>query len=263
VLLFAQCTDHRDDRVAALPANAPADYQIGGDYEPPIGVEVVVRDWFSGSPLADGYSICYVNAFQTQDDSDDVHRPDERSQWPGELVLSELGDDPNWPGEYLIDIGTSERRETAAAWVGQMIQTCAAKGFDAVEFDNLDSWTRFDGTPVADDVPFGEADAEAYATLLTAAAHARGMVSAQKNAVELTGATADRIGFDFLIVENCGEHAECDDAAEQYGDQVLAVEYEEAGFLAACDVIGGRSSVVLRDLELSRSDSREYAYDEC
>jgi hypothetical protein len=42
----------------ALPVNAPADYQIGGDYEPAIAVEVVVRDWFSGSPLADGYSIC-------------------------------------------------------------------------------------------------------------------------------------------------------------------------------------------------------------
>ena len=72
-------------------------------------VEVVVRDWFSGSPLADGYSICYVNALQTQGDAD-VDRPDERSQWPSELVLSERGDDPNWPGEYLIDISTSERR---------------------------------------------------------------------------------------------------------------------------------------------------------
>ena len=51
------------------------------------------------------YSICYVNAFQTQDDEAGVKRPDERSAWPADLVLSELGDDPNWGGEYLVDIG--------------------------------------------------------------------------------------------------------------------------------------------------------------
>jgi hypothetical protein len=144
-----------------------------------------------------------------------------------------------------------------------MIHTCAAKGFDAVEFDNLDSWTRFDDTPVAEDVPFDQADAAAYATLLTAAAHSRGLAAAQKNAVELTGATIDRIGFDFLVVENCGEHAECQDATERYGEQVLAVESGEAGFQAACDTIGDRSSVVLRDLGLSRPGSRAYVYDEC
>ncbi len=34
-----------------------------------------------------------------------------------------------------------------------MIDGCARKGFDAVEFDNLDSWTRFDGTPLAKRCP--------------------------------------------------------------------------------------------------------------
>ena len=68
------------------------------------------RDWFLGEPLADGYSICYVNAFQTQSDEDGVDRPDERSNWPAELVLSELGDDPNWGGEYLVDISTDANR---------------------------------------------------------------------------------------------------------------------------------------------------------
>ena len=66
------------------------------------------RDWFAGEPLdaADTYSICYVNAFQTQPDEDGVDRPDERSNWPAELVLVELGDDPNWEGEYLVDLST-------------------------------------------------------------------------------------------------------------------------------------------------------------
>ncbi|MCL4288166.1 MAG: hypothetical protein KJ006_11045, partial [Thermoleophilia bacterium] len=57
------------------PANAGFDYQIGGDYPLPAGVSVVSRDWFSGSPAPDpAYSICYVNAFQTQPDERGVDR---------------------------------------------------------------------------------------------------------------------------------------------------------------------------------------------
>ena len=110
----------------------------------PAGVAVVTRDWFAGAPLARGYSICYVNAFQTQPDEPDVDRPDETSNWPSASVLRRLGDDPNWPGEYLVDIGTPTGRLAAAEHVRPMVETCARKGFAAVEFDNLDSWTRFD-----------------------------------------------------------------------------------------------------------------------
>ena len=57
------------DGYAPPPSNAGFDYQIGGDYPLPAGVSVVSRDWFSGRPAPDpAYSICYVNAFQTQVD---------------------------------------------------------------------------------------------------------------------------------------------------------------------------------------------------
>ena len=82
--------------IAPPPVNARFDYQIGEPYTPPRGVRVVSRDWFDAKPPRRGYAICYVNAFQTQDDSPDVVRPDERSAWPADLVLSSLGDDPNW-----------------------------------------------------------------------------------------------------------------------------------------------------------------------
>jgi glycosyl hydrolase family 114 len=246
-----------------LPVNAPFDYQIGDDYRPVDGVEVVVRDWFEGYPLPDSYSICYVNAFQTEGDDDGVDRPDERSRWPDHLVLSELGDDPDWDGEYLIDLATVEVRQAAADWVDQMIETCADKGFAAVEFDNLDSWTRFDDTPVAEVVPFGPVEAAAYATLLTSAAHAHGLAAAQKNALELDAATIAAIGFDFLVVERCGEFGECDHAAQLYGDELLAIEYEPDAFAAACDTLGERSSVVLRDVAVTRPNSATYRYQEC
>jgi len=253
----------RIDGWAAPPVDAPFDYQLGGDYGPPDGVEVVTRDWFSGTPLPGGYSVCYVNAFQTEQDDEGVERPDERSAWPRQLVLSELGDDPDWAGEYLVDLSTGESRRTAAAWVGRMVDTCADKGFDAVEFDNLDSWTRFDGTSIADLVPFGPAEAAEYATLLTTAAHLRGMAVAQKNTLHLDASTRSAIGFDFLVVERCGELGECADAARAYGDAILAVEYEAAGFAAACTAIGERSSVVLRDRDLSTPESSTYRHREC
>ncbi len=132
--------------IAPPPANARFDYQIGEPYKPPRGVRVVSRDWFDAKPPKRGYAICYVNAFQTQDDSPDVVRPDERSAWPADLVLSSLADDPNWGGEFLVGISTAAKRRRAADWLQPMIETCKRKGFDAVEYDNLDSWTRFDGT---------------------------------------------------------------------------------------------------------------------
>ena len=111
--------------VAPPPANAGFDYQIGGDYPLPDGVTVVSRDWFAGEAAeAPAYSICYVNGFQTQANEAGVDRPDERANWPPQLVLSELGDDPNWGGEYLVDIRNRAKRRRAAGWVQQMIEGC-------------------------------------------------------------------------------------------------------------------------------------------
>lgn len=249
---------------AAPPAGAGVDYQIGGDYPLPEGVAVVTRDWFAGTAPEDAYGICYVNAFQTQDDEDDADRPDERSSWPAELVLLELGDDPNWGGEYLIDVSTPERRAAAAAWLEPMVATCAAKGFEAVEFDNLDSWTRFDGTPMEDELPFGEADAIAFAELLADMAHAHGLAAAQKNTVELPAEVARaRIGFDFAVAEECGHWDECQGYVDVYGDHVIAIEYDEADFRRTCREFGDRLSVVLRDNAVSTPGSDTYRYARC
>jgi hypothetical protein len=249
---------------AAPEPNAKFDYQIGGDYTPPSGVEVVSRDWFMGAAHETAYSICYVNAFQTQDDEDGVDRPDERSNWPSGLVLRRLGDDPKWGGEYLIDIRSAAKRTQAADWVQQMIQGCADKGFDAVEYDNLDSWTRFDDTPVEDRVPFGKQQAIRYAELLTDRAHALGLAVAQKNTLELTRRQSrQRIGFDFAIAEECGRYGECQDYRARFGNRVIVIEYRRRDFRRACRAVGSKLSVVLRDLGVTRPGSPTYRYAAC
>jgi hypothetical protein len=246
------------------PANAGFDYQIGGDYPLAAGVSVVSRDWYIGHAPRGTYAICYVNAFQTQDDESGVRRRDERSAWPRDLVLSRLGDDPNWGGEYLIDISSAAKRKRAARWIQPMIRTCAKNGFDAVEYDNLDSWTRFDDTPRAGDVPFGKADAIAYAKLLAKKAHKLGLAVGQKNTVELTRRQARRqVRFDFAIAEECARWDECEDYRDVYGDRVIAIEYRRADFEKACAEVGARISVVLRDVGVTRPGSGSYVYDSC
>lgn len=248
-----------------VPAgNVAFDYQIGQPYALPSGVGVVSRDWFDGTPAANAYNVCYVNAFQTQDDDPFVDRIDEQSNWPQQLVLYSLGDDPNWGGEYLIDISTASKRNIATGWVTQMLQGCADKGFDAVEFDNLDSWTRFDGTPIADQVPFGKIEALVYARKITEAAHDRGLAVAQKNTASFTANQAlNYVGFDFAVVESCGVYNECEVFTGIYGDKVVAIEYSNSGFAAACAAVGNEISVVRRDVSVTAPGSSTYVFDEC
>lgn len=250
--------------VALPPAGEAFDYQLGGDYPPPGGAEIVVRDWFSGAPLADpGYSICYVNAFQTQPNERRTNRPDERANWPRSLVLDRLGDDPKWGGEYLIDISTKRKRRRAARWVEPMIDACAERGFEAVEFDNLDSWTRFDGTPLARRVPFGRGAAMKYARGLAGRSHDAGLAVAQKNVSQLPRRTVRKVGFDFVIAEECGRYRECRRYARVHRNRVLAIEYRRKDFRRACKAIGDRVAVILRDRLLRRPGAKRYVYDSC
>lgn len=244
-----------------VPANVAFDYQIGEPYALPSGVGVVSRDWFDASPAANAYNICYVNAFQTQGNYD-LTRPDARDNWPANLVLG--NEDPVWGGEYLIDLSTSALRTQAAAHVQQMIQGCADKGYDAVEYDNLDSWTRFDSVPEIT-LPFDRSDAIAYAELITDAAHGLNMAVGQKNTASLTATEAlTTIGFDFAIVESCGLWNECNVFTGIYGDQVVAIEYSVSAFNNACAAVGSQISVVLRDQGVTAPSSpNTYVRDEC
>lgn len=179
-------------------------------------------------------------------------------------MLSDLGDDPNWGGEYLIDISTPEKRQLAFEHVAPMIDACGERGFDAVEFDNLDSWTRFDETPLAGQVPFGRRAAVRYAELLTDHAHQVGLAVGQKNTTQLSRRTSLRVvGFDFAIAEECGFYHECADYVAVFGDRVIVIEYTRRGFRAACRQFGDRLAIMRRDVLLQTPSSPDYRYRAC
>ncbi|RPF21644.1 endo alpha-1,4 polygalactosaminidase [Myceligenerans xiligouense] len=207
--------------VVLPPVAGRFDYQLGAAYEPAGGLDVVVRD-ASAEPLEGAYSVCYVNGFQTQ--------PGEAGRWAGEneeLLLrdadGELVVDPEWPDEFVLDPSTAQRRERILAVVGPVVAGCAADGFDAVEFDNLDTWTRF-GDPATGLVE--RAGALALAGAYVELAHGVGLAVGQKNAAEAAGAGRE-LGFDFAVVEECGAYGECGAYRAVYGDRVLQVEYTD------------------------------------
>jgi hypothetical protein len=235
------------------PRGGYFDYQLGGDYPSSAEVVVVARDWFAGTPADGLYNICYVNAFQTQP-PDDSDRPDERDGWPASVVSS--FEDPDWAGEFIIDLGTAEQRADAASFVNTMVDTCHKKGFDAVEFDNLDSYSR------VDNLPFGQAESLEYAATITAHAHDLGLAVAQKNTAELTRAQAlDQVGFDFAVVEECAEFDECRTYKAIYETNVLAIEYSVDGMQQACVQLVGVSPVLRRDRDLVTPDDPGYEFE--
>ncbi|MFD7709223.1 endo alpha-1,4 polygalactosaminidase [Streptomyces sp. NPDC059786] len=248
---------HKSSDAAPAPSASPArtgvrlpprhtgfDYQIGGAYTPPAGVRVVSRNR-SASPAPGLYNVCYVNAFQAQ--------PAERKTWPADLLLrdddGEVVMDEDW-GEPLLDIGTAAKRERVAARVNRWIDGCAERGFDAVEPDNYDSYTRSGGRLTA-------ADATAFITLLSRHAHAEGLAIGQKNTVELAGQRS-RTGLDFAVAEECGTYDECGAYAKAFDDRVLVVEYTASGLRKAVAGYGDRLSIVQRDVEVSTPGSADY-----
>lgn len=230
----------------SLPPPGRFDYQIGGAYPPPPGTVTVARDR-SDPPAPGAYSVCYVNAYQTQ--------PAETAWWRSahpELVLPV--EDPEWPGEFLLDLSTPDRRAAAAGIVGGWIDGCAAAGYRAVEPDNLDSWTRSGGR-------LTEADALAFAGLLAARAHRRGLAIGQKNAAEL-GSRGRAAGLDFAVAEQCQANDECEAYTAGYGTAVLEIEYARAPFLAACAARRG-NPVTLRDRDVLPAGRPGHTDDSC
>ncbi|MCX4918475.1 endo alpha-1,4 polygalactosaminidase [Streptomyces sp. NBC_00687] len=237
-------SDPKPTAVELPPLHAGFDYQIGGAYPPAPGVRIVSRDR-SSSPAPGLYNICYVNAFQAQ--------PEERGQWPADLLLRDADGkvvvDKDWD-EALLDISTPDKRRRVAARVDRWIDACADKGFDAIEPDNYDSYTRSRKLLTAD-------DATAFISLLSARAHARHLAIGQKNTVELSGARS-RAGLDFAVAEECGEYDECGEYAKAFHDRVVVIEYTDSGLRKARAAYGNRLSIVRRDVLVSTPGNADY-----
>jgi hypothetical protein len=245
--------------VALPPTEGVFDYQLGATSDQlsdDTSIDVVVRDATS-APLRGAYNVCYVNGFQTQPGSD-------WSDHPEALLRDGSGSpvrDPDWPGELILDPSTAGARDSILDVITPVIDGCAEAGFDAIEIDNLDTWTRFDA--ISQEGTF--ALASAYVT----AAHELGLAIAQKNAAEAARPAHDDLGFDFAVVEECGAYSECAAYTDVYGDQVLQIEYPDSltdadlTFADVCADPERAPLTILRDRDLVDQNDTAYIYDAC
>lgn len=225
--------------VEQLPRGTDVDYQLGGASRVPRHVGIVVRDR-EAAPATGRYNVCYVNGFQTQEGEWSFWKRHPRlllRDTDGDLVVDEA-----WH-EVLLDLRTPGRRAALARIVGRWVRGCAERGFDAVELDNLDSFTRSHGL-------LTRRQAIAYARLLVRAAHDAGLAAGQKNLAGFDGRT---VGYDFAVAEECGRYDECSSYVRHFGRRVLVVEYRRQDFRATCRHFGARLAVVLRDRGLTPS----------
>jgi Glycoside-hydrolase family GH114 len=249
--------EHRvaTDNISPPPRHARFSYQLGGAFSPERGVTIVDRDRMA-RPVAGLYNVCYVNAFQAQ--------PEERRWWltrHRDLLLFRHGHaviDAQW-NEQLLDTSTAAKRRALARIVGGWIAGCAHDGFQAIEPDNLDSWTRSRRALIA-------GDNLALAALLIARAHSLGLAIAQKNAAEIAP-KGRHIGFDFAIAEECQPYAECGAYTHSYGREVIEIEYPDNGgpanFVAACRARGDRITIVYRDRDVTPAGRPGYIERSC
>ncbi|HET7432746.1 MAG TPA: endo alpha-1,4 polygalactosaminidase [Nocardioides sp.] len=225
------------------PTGTDWDYQLGGKRPVPDHVGIVERDRLA-SPAKRKYNICYVNGFQTQADQKKFwHR-----HWS--LVLKDGGkpvEDSAW-GEWLLDLRTHAKRAALAKIMGKWTQKCADDGFQAVEYDNLDSFSRSHHL-------LTKKDNRRYAGLLVAAAHDAGLAAAQKNWAEWDGSVK---GYDFAIAEQCAQYSECASYVDSYGSHVLAVEYHDKPFHQACRHWADTFAIVRRDVNLTKHGVRRW-----
>jgi hypothetical protein len=228
-------------------AGAKADYQLGGAYRPDDDVTIVTRD--RTEPSAGRFDICYVNGFQAQ--------PNERLWWERnhpDLLLRENNKpvvDPNW-NEAILDISSANKRAQLSAIIGSWVRGCAKAGYEAVEFDNLDTFTRFPKR-------LTKANAIDMAKRLIALTKRAGLQVGQKNALELVPAG---LPFDFVVTESCAVYDECDGYLKAFGDRVIMIEYDREAFRTSCTNYPTRI-LLLADRDLARQGGSSHVRSYC
>ena len=140
-----------------------------------------------------------------------------------------------WPDEQWLDI---RRTDILLPVMAQRMDICAAKGFDAVEPDNVDGYRNETGFPLT------AADQLDYNRAIAGLAHERGLSVALKNDVDQIPELVD--DFDFAVNEECVRYEECGlyEPFTHAGKAVLHVEYQGALDFCAESAQHGFSSLV-------------------
>ena len=199
LLLLAACSSVPDGKPSGKrwqPRPGVAwQWQLSGRLDTSVDVPVYDIDGFDHSKKTvaglhrDGRKvICYISTGAWED-----FRPD-----AGKFPKSVLGKGNGWKGERWLDI---RRTDVLEPLMAARLDMCRAKGFDAVEPDNMDGYRNRTGFALK------AADQLRYNRLIAKLAHDRGMAVGLKNDLDQIPDLVE--DFDFAVNEQCAQYDEC------------------------------------------------------
>ncbi len=162
-------------------------WQLTGKLDMDLQTDVIDIDLHVGKSVVDYFHqrgtrvICYISVGSYEN-----WRPD-KERFPEEVIGKKY---EGWAGEWWLDI---RRIDLLAPIMRARLDLCAARGFDAVEPDNIAVYEEDTGFPISYE------DNIRYARWLAEEAHQRGLAIGLKNGPDMVDDLVDT--FDFAITE--------------------------------------------------------------
>lgn len=155
-------------------------------------------------------AVCYIDAGTFES-----FRPD-AGAYPDAIKGNRVG---GFPDERWLDI---RQLTVLQPILGARLEQCVAKGFDGVDFDNVDGYTNDTGFALTAD------DQLTFNVWLANAAHSRALAVALKNDLDQIPTLVWY--FDWVVDEQCFQYQECDLLLPflQAGKAVLEIEYHRS-----------------------------------
>jgi hypothetical protein len=201
---------------------------------------------------AGAIAVCYVDVGTLEQG-----RPD-YSDFPASVVGPGV---QGWPGENWLLVTAANQSTILPLMKARFDSWCQAKGFDAIEPDNLDAFTNISGLTEADNLT--------YDLAIASLAHALPLSIGLKNLLpDVDASYIPQIlsSFDWALVEQCGQYTECDVYSQSgsflpLGKAVWDVEYDVAPSCTSMDA--AHMNAQRRDLNLVAPGSSGYTYSPC
>ena len=201
---------------------------------------------------AGAVAVCYVDVGTVEKGRSDY------SQFPSSVVGPVV---QGWPGENWLLVTAANQPIILPLMKARFASWCQAKGFDAIEPDNVDGWTNISNLTKADNL--------AYDLAISQLAHALPLSVGLKNlATDLSGSDLPKFvaAFDWALNEQCYEYSECDAYTQTgsflpLGKAVFDVEYDNSPDCTQANQ--SHINAQLTDLDLVGATSSGYKYTPC
>jgi hypothetical protein len=199
-------------------------------------------------------AVCYVDVGTLEQG-----RPD-YDKFPASVIGPAV---QGWPGENWLLVTAANQSTILPLMQARFQSWCLAKGFDAIEPDNLDSFTNLPSGTIS------EADNLTYDLAIAKLAHGMSLSIGLKNLLpDVSSSYVPSLlsSFDWALVEQCYEYDECSSYSQSgsfimLGKAAWDVEYNQSPNCTQAD--SEHLNAQLTDLDLVDPLDTGYSYTPC